>query len=129
MARSVGRRSIGRKTPTITRAELQEFKDSGRKVSEKGGRTLLDGFRPVKVVDGDNQPVAEEQIDDQQPVAKNRFVDGDGGSETGLEDTGFASTKELQPGNPLFDQPKFSGSNELTDFEGGGPPLKGGRNT
>jgi len=51
--RTVGSRTVGAKrpTPTITRAQLQEHRDMGRRVVERPDNiVLLDGFRKFKVV-------------------------------------------------------------------------------
>lgn len=52
MAKTIGTRTVKqRKTPTITRAEVDEMKEAGRKVTERSGDiVLLDGFRKFKVV-------------------------------------------------------------------------------
>jgi len=59
---SIGKRRVGtpRKPQTITPEALQDFKDTGRKVTEKsGGIVLLDGFRKFQVV-GEKKPEKED---------------------------------------------------------------------
>ena len=81
---SIGKRRVGtRKPKTITPEALQDFKDTGRKVTEKpGGIVLLDGFRKFQVVGAGAKKVKEKA--DTEPKASrvdNELVDFVGGTE------------------------------------------------
>jgi hypothetical protein len=97
--RRIGSRSVSpRKTPTITQAEVDEFKEMGRRVTERGDTVLVDGFRKFRVV-GEKR-TEEEPRQEKRPMLDTTGVEG------GNELTDFPS------GRP----PLTGGRNELTDF-------------
>jgi hypothetical protein len=98
--RTIGSRSVSpHRTPTITRAEVDEFKEMGRKVTDRGDNiVLVDGFRKFRIVGQKNQ--------EEEPREERRAM---------LDTTGF------EGGNELTDFPSgrpslTGGRNELTDF-------------